>query len=62
MLSPPEHIVNVPLSLQFIFANAGVAALKFVVVNAAIIGAVVTIITITKSLVLVFCMCTRSLT
>jgi hypothetical protein len=40
------------MSVQFLFANAGVAALRLVVVTAAIIAAVV--IDIAKSLVLVF--------
>jgi hypothetical protein len=48
LLAPPLHAV----SLQFTFANAGVAALKLVVVAAAIMTAVV--INITESLVLVF--------
>jgi hypothetical protein len=42
-LRPPIHIVLV--SLQFTFANAGVAALKLVVVAAAIMTAVVINIT-----------------
>jgi hypothetical protein len=46
---PPLH--KVLSSLQFLFANAGVAALRLVVVTAAIIAAVV--IAITRSLV--FC-------
>jgi hypothetical protein len=45
---------------QFIFANAGVAALKLVVVTAAIIAAVVIIITRSLALVcLVFFIYTR---
>jgi hypothetical protein len=48
-LSPPLRVRSSGVSVQFIFANAGLAALILIVVTAVIIAAVV--ITIARSLV-----------